>query len=118
MNPGLLNLRIRFERKGSTTDSLGQPVEVWSVVGRCQARGMAQRDRGEAVLADRPTERRTKVFRVRSRPFLTFYQAGDRLVEEARVDFPPQAWEIEGWTEVEGSGGMYVDIAAAVPEER
>jgi head-tail adaptor len=113
MNPGLLNLRIRVERKGTTTDSLGQPVEAWTVVGRCQARGMTPRDRGEAVVAERPTERRGKIFRVRSRPFLTFYQPGDRLVEEARADFPPQTWEIEGWTEVEKTAGMYVDISAA-----
>lgn len=116
MNPGLLNLRIRIERKGTTTDALGQPEEAWTVAGRFRARGMNLRDRGEAVLADRDTERRGKTFRVRSRPFLSFYRPGDRLVEEARKDIPSTTWKIAGWTEVEGTSGMYVDIAAEVPD--
>ncbi len=118
MNPGLLNLRVRFERKGTTSDALGQPVETWTVVGRCRARGMKEKDRGEVILADRETEQRGKGFRVRTQPFLGFYRDGDRLVEEKRTGFPETVWKIEGWTEVPGTNGMYVDVAAVVPEAR
>jgi len=118
MNPGLLNLRIRIERKGTITDDLGQPVEGWTVAGRCRARGMAPRDRGQAEIADRETERRGKIFRVRSQPFLGFYQPGDRLVEEVRTDLAETVWKVTGWTEVDGTNGMYLDIAADTPESR
>lgn len=118
MNPGLLNLRIRIERRGTTADEAGQPIESWATVGRCMARGMAPKDRGEAVAGDREQERRGKTFRVRCQPFLGFYAAGDRLVEEARMDQPETGWKIAGWSEVDGSSGMYVDIVAHTPESR
>lgn len=117
MNPGLLNLRVRLERQGVTKDALGQPVETWTSIRIVMARGMVPRDRGTVVAGDRETERRGKVFRVRSQPFLGLYRAGDRLVELARTDIPETVWKIEGWTEVEGTAGMYVDVAGVVPGE-
>jgi head-tail adaptor len=118
MNPGLLNLRIRLERKVTATDSLGQPFESWVTVGRCRARGMMEKDRGEAMIGDRPTEQRGKVFQVRSRPFLDFYRAGDRLVEEARTEWPETTWQVPGWTELTGTRGMFLEITAHSPESR
>lgn len=118
MNPGLLNLRIRIERRVTTADEAGQPVETWVVVGRCRARGMTPKDRGEAVAGDRDTEQRGKIFRVRSHPFLGIYAAGDRLAEEERTDHPETGWKIAGWSEVDGSNGMYVDVTAHSPESR
>jgi hypothetical protein len=79
---------------------------------------MAEKDRGEAVLADRDTERRGKTFRVRSQPFLGIYREGDRMVEEERTDIPETVWKVTGWTEVNGSRGMYVDVSAAAPDAR
>lgn len=116
MNPGLLNLRIRIERRGSAADEAGQPIETWNVIGRCRARGMTPKDRGEVEAGDRDTERRGKIFRVRCQPFLGFYAAGDRLVEEERTGIPEQVWKVTGWTEVDGSNGMYLDVTAATPD--
>lgn len=118
MNPGLLNLPIRIERKDTAADTLGQPFEAWVTAGRCMARGLKDADRGETMGGDRPTEQRGKVFQVRSRPFVSFYQAGDRLVEEARADWPETVWKVDGWTELAGTRGMYLEITAHSPESR
>lgn len=120
MNPGLLKQRIRFERQSQASDEFGQPVDVWQSVGGCAARRkpVNTRARTEQVIADRDTERQTIVFQMRSRPFCTLYQEGDKLVELKRTDFPETTWKIIGWAEIEGTNGMYVEVTAEVPERR
>ena len=109
MNPGLLDQRIRLERRGTEADALGQPVESWSLVVAVRARRL--RDKGsQAVVADRDTELLRTTFRVRSRPFATSYRAGDRLVEFARRDHPETVWSIHSVMEVEGTRGEYSDV--------
>lgn len=114
MNPGLLNQRIRFERQIQAADELGQRIEAWEIVGGCAARRkpVSTRARTEQVIADRDTERRATVFQMRSRPFCSLYKDGDRLVELKRTDFPETTWKIIGWTEIEGTNGMYVEVIA------
>jgi hypothetical protein len=118
MNPGLMKHPIRIERRSTVPDELGQPVASWTRVGGCFARRMTERARPEEKVADRPTEIRSIVFRVRTLPFIGWYREGDRLVEPARNGLPETVWAIGGWAEVEGSGGMYVDIKASTPAER
>ncbi|MEK7952776.1 head-tail adaptor protein [Luteolibacter soli] len=115
MNPGLLNQRIRIERAGAGADALGQPTEAWELVLSVAARRMRDKAADEAVIADRDTEKRTIRFRVRSRPFTQIYEPGDRLVEAKRTDQPETIWNITGWTEVDGTNGMYTDILCAAP---
>ncbi|MCW1916784.1 head-tail adaptor protein [Luteolibacter sp. GHJ8] len=113
MNPGLLRHPIRIERPVTTVDELGQPVPGWERVGVCFARRMKERAGAETVISDRPVEQRRAVFRVRSQPFLRWYREGDRLVELGRGGMPEVVWGIEGWAEVEGSGGMYLDVESS-----
>ncbi len=112
---------IRIERRSEDTDALGQPLEAWTRVGACFARRMGERaqvEKSEEIAADRETEGRRIVFRVRSRPFVGWYREGDRLVEPARNGLSETVWAIKGWAEVEGSGGAYVDIKAETPAQR
>lgn len=109
---------IRIERRAAAADELGQAVETWTRVGACFARRMSERAKPEEVIEDRDTEVRSIVFRVRTLPFIGWYRDGDRLVEAARNGLPETGWAIRGWAEVEGSGGMYVDIKASTPAER
>ncbi|MCW1916000.1 head-tail adaptor protein [Luteolibacter sp. GHJ8] len=110
MNPGLLRHPIRIERPVTTVDELGQPVPGWERVGVCFARRMKERAGAETVRSDRPVEQRRAVFRVRSQPFLRRYREGDRLVELARGEMPEVVWEIEGWAEVDGTNGSFVEV--------
>ena len=112
MNPGLLNQVIRLQRQGLVTDELGQRLDTWSTVATLRARRKPVKSRGkmEEVIADRDTELRLMVFQLRTRPFVTLYQAGHRLLELARKDFPEEVWKIAGWSEVEGTNGMYIEI--------
>lgn len=114
MNPGLLNQVIRLQRQGLATDELGQRLDTWSSVYQLRARRKPVKSRAkmEEVIANRDTERRTMVFQLRARPFITLYQAGDRLLELARKDFPEEVWKITGWSEIEGTNGMYVEVGA------
>lgn len=73
---------------------------------------MKPRPLPESDHGDRPTERRSVVFRVRSRPFTTLYQEGDRLSEAARPGIPAREWEISGWSELESEGGRWIDVTA------
>jgi hypothetical protein len=109
---------IRIERRSTESDALGQPVPEWVRVGACFSRRITERARPEEVIADRDSEVRTIVFRVRTRPFVGWYREGDRLVEPARNGLPETVWAIRGWAEVEGSNGMYVDIKAESPGGR
>lgn len=118
MNPGTMKHPIRFERRSTETDDLGQPVEEWVRVGACFSRRMTERASAQVVVTDRDTESRTMLFRVRTRPFVGWYREGDRLVEPPRNGLPEKIWSIDGWAEVEGSNGMYVDIKASTPPER
>ena len=111
MNPGLLKHPVRIERQVPGVDELGQPLEGWTRIGGCFARRLRSKATAEEVLADRETEGQSAMFRVRTRPFIGWYRDGDRLVEAARNGLPEVAWRITGWTEVEGSNGMYVDVA-------
>lgn len=114
MNPGLLDQRIRLERQGAGTDAVGQPVDTWTLV--VAVRGRRIRPQGQqAVVTDRETEMRRVTFRVRSRPFATSYQAGDRLVECERRDHPEAAWNIHSVIEVEGTHGEFSDVICEVP---
>ncbi|MDB6078744.1 MAG: hypothetical protein JWO82_2491 [Akkermansiaceae bacterium] len=116
MNPGLLEQQITLLRQGVAVDELGQPSQEWTAVGTgFRARRMVPKAQQESQAGDRPNERTTMSFRVRSQPFITLYQAGDRVRELARTDFPETIWEITGWAEVEGTSGMYVDISCASP---
>lgn len=120
MNPGLLRQLVFFQRQTADTDELGQRLDEWETIGRCFARRkpVNTRARTETVIADRDTEKQTMVFQMRSRPFVSIYQAGDRLVEAKRVDFPETAWRVIGWAEVEGTNGMYVEVTAEIPAKR
>ena len=118
MNPGLLSQQIRIERPSEEVDALGQPVSGWVLVGRISARRMKDKAQPETDSGDRLTERRKMVFRVRTRPAFSMYRPGDRLVELARTSFPEQIWKIDGFTEVDGTNGMYVDFSVSDPEER
>ena len=113
MNPGMLDRRIRLERQGVGTDALGQPIESWALVVSVRARRL--RETGvETVASDRDTEVKRATFRVRARPFATSYQDGDRMVEFARRDHSETVWKIHSVTEVEGTGGEYVDVGVGV----
>lgn len=111
MNPGLLKHPVRIERRAVGADETGQPLDVWTRVGGCFARRVRSKATAEVVIADRDMEGQSAVFRVRTRPFIGWYRDGDRLVEIARNGLPEIFWKITGWTEVEGSNGMYVDVA-------
>ena len=112
MNPGLLKHPVRIERPASGADDLGQPLEGWTRVGVCFARRLRSKATAEEVIADRETEGQSAVFRARTRPFVGWYRDGDRLVEPSRNGLPEVIWRITGWTEVEGSNGMFVDVTA------
>ena len=118
MNPGTLKHPIRIERPSEALDDIGQPVPGWVRVGACFARRMKDRAKAAEVISDRDNEASTAVFRVRTRPFIGWYRDGDRMVELARHGFPETPWKITGWAEVEGSYGMYVDIAVVTPDGR
>ncbi len=120
MNPGLLNQVIRLQRQGLTTDELGQRLDTWTAVAQLRARRKPVKSRAkmEEVIADRDTEKRSMVFQLRARPFITLYEAGDRLLELARKDFPEEVWKIASWSEVDGTNGMYIELACEIPESR
>lgn len=112
MNPGMANIPLRLRREAATVLDTGERAGTWAEVagGPIWARRMKPRALAEATLADRPTERRALVFRVRSRPFLTLYEKGDRFSEPARTTTPAAEWEITGFSEVEVEGGEWVDV--------
>ena len=114
MDPGLLDQRVRLERQGGGADALGQPDGTWSLVVAVRARRLKNKA-SQAVVADRETETKRVTFRVRSRPFATSYQAGDRLVEFERRDHPETVWNIHGVGEVEGTRGEYSDVECEAP---
>jgi head-tail adaptor len=109
MNPGLLDQRVRLERQAGEMDPLGQPDGAWALVVAVRARRLKEKA-SQAVVTDRDTETKRVTFRVRSRPFATSYQAGDRLMECARRDHPEATWRIHGVSEVEGTRGEFSDV--------
>lgn len=113
MNPGLLREPLSLERQGAGRDALGQPSAEWAVVAGSEVlrgRRMKPKAQQDEMVADREREGQQAVFRVRSQPFLSLYQDGDRLVETAGRMMPAGVWEISGWAEVDGTAGMYVDV--------
>ena len=69
----------------------------------------------EETLADRDTEKRSMVFQLRAQAFVTLYQAGDRLLELARKDFPEEAWKFASWTKVEAPIGCILKSTVNTP---
>lgn len=110
MNPGLLDIPLNLLRLATAQDELGQPVETWESVGSFRGRKMKPKIWPEKPGGDRMNERTTFTYQVRSRPFVTLYQPGDRLQAQARTDFPVETWEIVGWGEIDGTSGMYVEV--------
>lgn len=113
MNPGLLREPLSLERKSTTKDSLGQPLDTWTKVtgsDKIRARKMKPKAPEEEVSGDREREEETAVFRVRSQPWRSLYQNGDRAVEPASRFRGAVKWEIRGVSEVEGTQGGYLDV--------
>lgn len=112
MNPGKLDTPIQLERPGTERDELGQLLDSWEPVGHpLFATRIEPRIRPELVQGDRETERQSLRLRVRSQPFLSIYEAGQRVREQRRTDIPEKLWSVTGWTETPYSKGMYVDIS-------
>jgi len=110
MNPGLLDTRLIHDRRSAARGTDGSVSTAWDELGSTWARRMRPRGGGSTGETTKDQERRMIVFRVRSQPFLSRYQNGDRFRETAANNLPSAVWRIDGWSEAEGTRGAYVDV--------
>lgn len=113
MNPGLLNEALTLRRKSQTKDELGQPVDSWADAGVFRGRRKRSKAKAESMVSDSLTEAQEAIFMARSRPFVSIYQEGDELRAAERMSMPEEIWLIQGWSEVEGTNGEFVEISVA-----
>lgn len=105
-----LRERITLLRRGTETDEFGQPTDDLVEVESFRAALRTARIVRRGDEADQEFTRDFLGIIVRTRPFRTYYQAGDRIRIESYHGHESEVWEISSFVELPYTRGELLQL--------